>query len=64
MKRERGGERAEYLTTVTDPNLRKALTMYRLSEHKGQMCDFMNWYIQENQVLKFCSIAIPSLQNI
>ena len=24
---------AEYLTTVTDPNLRKALTMYRLSEH-------------------------------
>ena len=24
---------AEYLTTVTDPNLSKALTMYRLSEH-------------------------------
>ena len=24
---------SEYLTTVTDPNLRKALTMYRLSEH-------------------------------
>ena len=24
---------AEYLTTVTDPKLRKALTMYRLSEH-------------------------------
>ena len=24
---------AEYLTTVTDPNLRKVLTMYRLSEH-------------------------------
>ena len=24
---------AEYLTTVTDPNLRKTLTMYRLSEH-------------------------------
>ena len=24
---------AEYLTTVTDTNLRKALTMYRLSEH-------------------------------
>ena len=24
---------AEPLTTVTDPNLRKALTMYRLSEH-------------------------------
>jgi hypothetical protein len=24
---------AEYLTSVTDPNLRKALTMYRLSEH-------------------------------
>ena len=24
---------AEYLTNVTDPNLRKALTMYRLSEH-------------------------------
>ena len=24
---------AEYLTTVTDPNLRKALTKYRLSEH-------------------------------
>ena len=23
----------EYLTTVTDPNLRKALTMYRLGEH-------------------------------
>ena len=23
---------AEYLTTVTDPNLRKVLTMYRLSE--------------------------------
>ena len=24
---------AEYLTTVTDPNLKKALTMYRLSEN-------------------------------
>ena len=24
---------AEYLSTVTDQNLRKALTMYRLSEH-------------------------------
>ena len=24
---------AEYLATVTDPNLRKALTIYRLSEH-------------------------------
>ena len=24
---------AEYLTTVTDPNLRKTLTIYRLSEH-------------------------------
>ena len=24
---------AEYLTTVTDPKLRKVLTMYRLSEH-------------------------------
>ena len=24
---------AEYLSTVTDPNLRKALTMYRFSEH-------------------------------
>ena len=23
---------AEYLTTVTDPNLRKALTMYRLDD--------------------------------
>ena len=24
---------AEYLTTVTDPNIRKSLTMYKLSEH-------------------------------
>ena len=24
---------AEYMTTVTDPTLRKALTMYRLNEH-------------------------------
>ena len=25
---------AEYLTTVTYPNLRKTMTMYRLSEHR------------------------------
>ena len=33
---------AEYLTTVTDPNLRKGLTMYRLSEH--------NFAIEEGQL--------------
>ena len=30
---------AEYLTTVTEPNLRKALTMYRLSEHSLAIAD-------------------------
>ena len=44
---------AECLTTVTDPNLRKALTMYRLSEHslaieKGRRRQ--TWLSRENRL--------------
>ena len=48
---------AEYLTTVTDPNLRKALTMYRLSEHslaieKG--CRRQTWLSREDRLCAHC----------
>ena len=45
---------AEYLTTVTDPNLRNALTMYRLSENslaieKGRCRQ--TWLSREGQAM-------------
>ena len=48
---------AEYLTTVTDPNLRKALTMYRLSEHslaieKGRRRQ--TWLSREDRLCAHC----------
>ena len=48
---------AEYLTTVTDPNLRKALTMYILSEHslaieKGHRRQ--NWLSREDRLCAHC----------
>ena len=48
---------AEYLTTVTDPNLRKALTMYRLSEHslaieKGRRRQ--TWLSREDRLYAHC----------
>ena len=48
---------AEYLTTVTDPNLRKALTMYRLSEHslaieKGRRRQI--WLSREDRLCAHC----------
>ena len=47
----------EYLTTVTDPNLRKALTTYRLSEHslaieKG--CRRQTWLSREDRLCAHC----------
>ena len=47
---------AEYLTTVTDPKLRKALTMYRLSEHslaieKGRR---QTWFSREDGQCAHC----------
>jgi hypothetical protein len=44
---------AEYLTTVTDPKLRKTLTMCRLSEHslaieRGR--HRQNWFIREDRL--------------
>jgi pectin methylesterase-like acyl-CoA thioesterase len=48
---------AEYLTTVTDPNLRKVLTMYRLSEHclaieKGRRRQ--TWLSREDRLCAHC----------
>ena len=47
---------AEYLTTVTDPKLRKALTMYRLSEHiaieKGRRRQ--TWLSREDRLCAHC----------
>ena len=48
---------AKYLTTVTDPNLRKALTMYRLSKHglaidKG--CRSQTWLSREDRQCAHC----------
>ena len=48
---------AEYLTTVTDPNLRKALTMFRLSEHslaieKGRRKQ--TWLSREDRLCAHC----------
>ena len=48
---------AEYLTTVTDPNLRKALSMYRLSEHslaieKGR--HRQTWLSREDRLCAHC----------
>ena len=48
---------AEYLTTVTEPNLRKALTMYRLSEHshaieKGRRRQ--TWLSREDRLCAHC----------
>ena len=48
---------AEYLTTVTDPSLRKALTMYRLSEHclaieKGRRRQ--TWLSREDRLCEHC----------
>ena len=48
---------AEYLITVTDPNLRKVLTMYRLSEHslaieKGRRRQ--NWLSREDRLCAHC----------
>ena len=48
---------AKYLTTVTDPNLRKALTMFRLSEHslaieKG--CRRQTWLSREDRLCAHC----------
>ena len=48
---------AEYLTTVTDPKLRKALTMYRLSEHslaieKGRRRQ--TWLSREERLCAHC----------
>ena len=48
---------AEYLTTVTDPNVRKALTMYRLSEHslaieKGRRRQ--TWLSREDRLCAHC----------
>ena len=48
---------AEYLTTVTDPNLSKALTMYRLSERslaieKGRRRQ--TWLSREDRLCAHC----------
>ena len=48
---------AEYLTTVTDPKLRKALTMYSLSEHslaieKGRRRQ--TWLSREDRLCAHC----------
>ena len=43
---------AEYLTTVTDPNLSEALTMYRLSEHS-----LATWLSREERLWQPLSIA-------
>ena len=48
---------AEYLTTVTDPNLRKSLTMYTLSElslaiEKG--CRRQTWLLREDRLCAHC----------
>ena len=48
---------AEYLTTVTDTNLRKALTIYRLSEHnlaieKGRRR--RTWLSREDRLCAHC----------
>jgi hypothetical protein len=48
---------AEYLTTVTDPNVRKALTMYRLSEQslaieKGHRRQ--TWLSREDRLCTHC----------
>ena len=48
---------AEYLTTVADLNLRKALAMYRLSEHglaieKGHQRQ--NWLSREDRLCAHC----------
>ena len=48
---------AEYLTTVTDPQLRKALTMYRLSEHGlaiGRGCCRQTWLSKEDRQCAHC----------
>ena len=49
----------EYLTTVTDANLRKALTMYRLSEHslaieKGRRRQ--TWLSREDRLCAHCPL--------
>ena len=51
---------AEYLTTVIDPNLKKALTMYRFSEHclaieKGRRRQ--TWLSREDRLWQPFSIA-------
>jgi hypothetical protein len=48
---------SEHLTTVTDPNLRKALTMYRFSEHslaieKGRRRQ--TWLSREDRLYAHC----------
>jgi hypothetical protein len=48
---------AEYLTTVTDPKLRKALTMYRFSNHslaieRGRRRQ--TWLSRENRLCAHC----------
>ena len=48
---------AVYLTTVTDPKLRKALTMYRLSEHSlaiGRGCHRQTWLSREDRLCAHC----------
>uniref|UniRef100_A0A8K9V0N5 Reverse transcriptase domain-containing protein n=1 Tax=Oncorhynchus mykiss TaxID=8022 RepID=A0A8K9V0N5_ONCMY len=48
---------AEYLTTVTDPKLRKALTMYRLSEHSlaiEKVRRRQTWLSREDRLCAHC----------
>ena len=48
---------AEYLTTVTDPNLREALTMYILSEHSLAIekdCHRQTWLSRQDRLCADC----------
>ena len=48
---------AEFVTTVTHPNLRKALTMYRPSEHSlaiEKSCRRQTWLSREDRLYAHC----------